>query len=150
MVLGKLQLNFNDKFQIKALLRLKGQVTLEKKTVVNYRHIFKFPVSDVCWWLKVGNFIPWVQVYKKILDDHLPANFSYICPVKPGKYYLYNITDLFQGEINTDTRNVQDLSGELPNGRYRITFTGGTKEDPVAGFASYEIIIFIRTNTDVF
>jgi hypothetical protein len=107
---------------------LQAHYSIEKRTKKNWRLIFKTPEVNVCLALRLGNWIPqYREAYHNFINVKFP-NHSFTCPVKPGKYYVYDVVRF--PEVLEENPITNGFEMELPNGNYRMVVKLANSLDP--------------------
>jgi hypothetical protein len=113
--------------------------TVNYKVYNNWRQIASLPWTPLCEILKSSN--PLIQAALQNGKYFLPS-FPYECPIKPGRYYEYNLTvpDINQWKGDEDDPYFKTVMN-FPNGMLRFRAYFKTPKDPNAGFGQtyYEI-----------
>lgn len=113
---------------------------------MNWRQIFKSPQIDVCAFERSVNKLPF---YKAFLDDYrrLYPEMPSKCPIKPGRYYVYNHTEDYE---NGQSIPLAELIMRLPNGQYRAILLLTSRNDPLIIRLDWQREIYKRLGEDRF
>ena len=106
----------------------KASITWSYKPFNQWLQLLNSPPIDWCEFKKSNNRLPFISDFYGFIKKEFPE-LPTDCPIRPGRYYVYNKT------INHGEGIMDNTSHDLPlaSGAYRFNITFSTKEDPFVG-----------------